>query len=278
MTVAVSPPRPRGPRRWSAPPPAHGGERRRLRSAWGHARRSDRAGGQDRHRQARPGADARRSCDRPARQLRRGPGAGARAGRAPSDRARQLGQRLPGRGPEDRGLRGLRRAGRAARRALHPRGQRGQRDRLVEGASRSTTPLRSMHGYRAEGRRRWCTAGPSRSPETVASAIRIGNPARWEDAMNAFTASRGEVARSPTPRSSTPTHARRARGRVLRAGLGGLGGGAAALRRRGPRGLRAHGARAEGPADGDEPRRSVVPCEPDIEAWSERCSDEAPPE
>jgi threonine synthase len=30
-------------------------------------------------------------------------------------------------------------------------------------------------------------------PETVASAIRIGNPARWEDAMNAFTASRGEV-------------------------------------------------------------------------------------
>ena len=31
------------------------------------------------------------------------------------------------------------------------------------------------------------------NPETVASAIRIGNPARWEDAMNAFTASRGEV-------------------------------------------------------------------------------------
>jgi threonine synthase len=30
-------------------------------------------------------------------------------------------------------------------------------------------------------------------PETVASAIRIGNPARWEDAMNAFTSSRGEV-------------------------------------------------------------------------------------
>jgi threonine synthase len=27
----------------------------------------------------------------------------------------------------------------------------------------------------------------------VASAIRIGNPARWEDAMNAVTASRGEI-------------------------------------------------------------------------------------
>jgi threonine synthase len=31
-------------------------------------------------------------------------------------------------------------------------------------------------------------------PETVASAIRIGNPARWEEAMEAFTASRGRVA------------------------------------------------------------------------------------
>jgi threonine synthase len=34
---------------------------------------------------------------------------------------------------------------------------------------------------------------PVENPETVASAIRIGNPARWEDAMNAFTSSRGEV-------------------------------------------------------------------------------------
>ena len=43
-------------------------------------------------------------------------------------------------------------------------------------------------------------------PETIASAIRIGNPARWEEAMEAMTASRGEdPARSPTPRSSAPT-------------------------------------------------------------------------
>src|SRR5204863_5719468 len=28
---------------------------------------------------------------------------------------------------------------------------------------------------------------------TVASAIRIGNPARWEDAMDAVTGSRGEI-------------------------------------------------------------------------------------
>jgi len=35
---------------------------------------------------------------------------------------------------------------------------------------------------------------PVAKPETVASAIRIGNPARWEEAMAAFTASRGRVA------------------------------------------------------------------------------------
>ena len=31
----------------------------------------------------------------------------------------------------------------------------------------------------------------------MASAIRIGNPARWEEAMSAFTASRGRVAAVP---------------------------------------------------------------------------------
>jgi len=30
-------------------------------------------------------------------------------------------------------------------------------------------------------------------PETIASAIRIGNPARWEDAMSAMTTSGGRV-------------------------------------------------------------------------------------
>ena len=50
-----------------------------------------------------------------------------------------------------------------------------------------------MHGYQAEGAAPLVHGAPVESPETVASAIRIGNPARWEDAMNAFTASRGEV-------------------------------------------------------------------------------------
>ena len=50
-----------------------------------------------------------------------------------------------------------------------------------------------MHGYQAEGAAPLVEGAPVKSPETVASAIRIGNPARWEDAMNVFTSSRGEV-------------------------------------------------------------------------------------
>jgi threonine synthase len=51
----------------------------------------------------------------------------------------------------------------------------------------------SLHGYQAEGAAPLVHGAPVEQPETVASAIRIGNPARWEDAMNAFTSSRGEV-------------------------------------------------------------------------------------
>ncbi len=50
-----------------------------------------------------------------------------------------------------------------------------------------------MHGYQAAGAAPLVHGAPVDAPETVASAIRIGNPARWEDAMNVFTASRGQV-------------------------------------------------------------------------------------
>ena len=50
-----------------------------------------------------------------------------------------------------------------------------------------------LHGYQAAGAAPLVTGAPVERPETVASAIRIGNPARWEDAMDAFTSSRGEV-------------------------------------------------------------------------------------
>ena len=51
-----------------------------------------------------------------------------------------------------------------------------------------------LYGFQAEGAAPLVHGAPVENPETVASAIRIGNPARWEEAMDAFTASRGRVA------------------------------------------------------------------------------------
>jgi len=50
-----------------------------------------------------------------------------------------------------------------------------------------------MLGFQAAGAAPLVQGAPVEHPETVASAIRIGNPARWEDAMNAMTASGGSV-------------------------------------------------------------------------------------
>jgi threonine synthase len=51
-----------------------------------------------------------------------------------------------------------------------------------------------LYGFQAEGAAPLVLGRPVERPETVASAIRIGNPARWEEAMGALTASRGRVA------------------------------------------------------------------------------------
>jgi len=50
-----------------------------------------------------------------------------------------------------------------------------------------------LFGFQAEGAAPLVHGAPIERPETVASAIRIGNPARWEEAMDAFTSSRGQV-------------------------------------------------------------------------------------
>jgi threonine synthase len=50
-----------------------------------------------------------------------------------------------------------------------------------------------LYGFQAEGAAPLVHGKPVEHPETVASAIRIGNPARWEEAMEAFTSSRGRV-------------------------------------------------------------------------------------
>jgi threonine synthase len=48
-------------------------------------------------------------------------------------------------------------------------------------------------GFQAAGAAPLVQGAPVEHPQTVASAIRIGNPARWEDAMDAMTASGGGV-------------------------------------------------------------------------------------
>jgi threonine synthase len=50
-----------------------------------------------------------------------------------------------------------------------------------------------MLGWQAEGAAPLVHGAPVASPETVASAIRIGNPARWEEAMGAMAASHGAI-------------------------------------------------------------------------------------
>jgi threonine synthase len=51
-----------------------------------------------------------------------------------------------------------------------------------------------MLGFQAQGAAPIVRGAPVEHPETVASAIRIGNPARWEEAVDAMRASGGRIA------------------------------------------------------------------------------------
>ena len=85
-----------------------------------------------------------------------------------------------------------------------------------------TAPV--LYGFQAEGAAPLVHGAPVAEPETVASAIRIGNPARWEEAMDAFTASRGRVAAvSDEQILDAYRWLADQRRRLLRAGLGRLG-------------------------------------------------------
>ena len=78
--------------------------------------------------------------------------------------------------------------------------------------------------FRPRAPRRWSAASRSSNPETVASAIRIGNPARWEEAMTAVTTSRGRIAAvSDEQILDAYRLLASTRGRLLRAGLGRFG-------------------------------------------------------
>src|SRR6476469_6415533 len=55
-----------------------------------------------------------------------------------------------------------------------------------------TAPI--LYGFQAEGAAPLVSGAPVEHPETVASAIRIGNPARWEQALKATAESGGAIA------------------------------------------------------------------------------------
>jgi threonine synthase len=59
---------------------------------------------------------------------------------------------------------------------------------------RETGARPRMFGFQAAGAAPLVRGAPVVHPETVASAIRIGKPARWEEAMDAMTSSSGGVA------------------------------------------------------------------------------------
>ena len=122
-----------------------------------------------------------------------------------------------------------------------------------------------LHGYQAAGAAPLVHGAPVDAPETVASAIRIGNPARWEDAMNAFTASRGQV-RAVTDEQILDAY------RLLASREGVFCEPASAAT---VAGLLAHGAHGrvvcvltghglKDPQTAMDRAASVVPCEPDI--------------
>ena len=124
-----------------------------------------------------------------------------------------------------------------------------------------------MFGFQAAGAAPLVLGAPVESPRRSPSAIRIGNPARWEEAMTAMTASngahRGRQRRRDPRRLPLP---RRQRGRLLRAGQRRLGGRAhgARRRRRAAYRLCPDRARPEGPPDraGSGHRRRSVRAEP----------------
>jgi threonine synthase len=53
--------------------------------------------------------------------------------------------------------------------------------------------LPTMHGFQAEGAAPIVRGEPVEDPQTVASAIRIGNPASWREAVEAASASGGSI-------------------------------------------------------------------------------------
>ena len=221
----------------------HQCQRRGLRHQGGHDLRGARPRRQDRHGQAQPGHRARRDAPAGRRQLRRLPHPGAQARRVLPGRAGQLGQPGAHRGAEDGRVRGRRRARRRPRHPLPAGRQRRQHHGLLEGlprvpprqrAARSRRrKLPQMWGFQAAGAAPIVLGHPVDDPDTIATAIRIGNPASWKQAEAARDESGGRI-ESVTDEQILAAHRilSRPRGHLRRARLGGLGRRSAAGRTR----------------------------------------------
>ena len=103
---------------------------------------------------------------------------------------------------------------------------RGFRRYVDEGRSRA---LPRMLGFQAEGAAPIVRGEPVDSPETVATAIRIGNPASWVGAVAARDESGGEIGSVTDDEILDTAPDRPEGGRLLRAGVG-------CVRRRGAEG------------------------------------------
>ena len=197
MTVAVSLAAARGRQRGHLRVHRqHQRQRRRLRGPGRPGLRRAGAPRQDRAGQAGPGPGARRPAAAGRRQLRRLPGTGPQARRRLPGRAGQLGQPGPARGPEDGGVRDrATRSGDAPDVHCLPVGNAGNITAYWKGYREYRR--RPGHPRAADvrlpgqpARRRSCPAQPVRAPDTIATAIRIGNPASWELAVTARDESR----------------------------------------------------------------------------------------
>ena len=242
---------------------------RRLRRARGAALRRRRAGGRDRRsassRRPRPAAHA--SCRSTAASTMRSP-LSASWPTPPGD-PRQQPEPVPPRGSEDRGVRGHRRPRGRARLAVPAGRQRRQHHRVLAAASASRSTAATARGRRVCSPARPRGAAPLvhgsfvEHPETVATAIRIGRPVRFQEAKEAVTTSEG-AALALTDEEILAAFRRlaRERGRLLRAGLGGVprgprtGTGPGADRGWRPGRVHPHRPRAEGSRHGGRPDRA----------------------
>ena len=161
----------------------HGRLRRGLRGPRRSPARRARAGGRGRARQARArrARPGRRCSPCAAASTRRSPPRGSSA-RPRHPRPRQLGQPVPDRGPEDRRVRDRRGARRACRTCSR------------SPTAAAATPARSSRASRSWARfPRFLPCQSAERPTTLASAIRISDPAHAVEVAEAVAASDGTV-------------------------------------------------------------------------------------